>query len=352
MTDLFGVISDTHNHKWDTFSVTLPSGVNDRLQFILDDTVRAAETVKAQGGDTLVHAGDVFHVRGSVAPSVLNPTVATYRYITEVLGMSVLVIAGNHDLEGKNSTKLGNAGEALVGAGVTVISEPFIHHGKRFVLLPYFDSCDKLREEIKKAINEIPSGIVDQYCLFIHAPLNGVVAGIPDHGFSAHELQMFGFKHVFCGHYHHNKSFKNVHSVGALTHQTFSDIGTRAGFLIVNGLTVTHYVSNAPRFVDYDSSWTELEEAEYVQGNYVRARLESATNDEVEQVRKYLLGRGARAVNVIHVPKTEVTREGAATIEAGKSVRVSVTDWCVSNGYETEVALEAQSVLDEVEMKP
>ena len=351
MSVIFGVISDTHNHKWDTFSTTLPTGINDRLQFILDETWRAAETVKTNGGDTLIHCGDLFHVRGSVSPSVLNPTVDLYQRIIDELKLNVVLLAGNHDLEGKHATKLGNAGEALSGIGVQVISEPFIHHGRHLILIPYMDSCDKLRETIKEQINLIPAELRAQYDLFLHAPLNGVVAGIPDHGLSALELSKLGINRVFCGHYHNHKAFGKVYSVGALTHQTFGDVNSLAGFLLVNDDTVTHYVSNAPRFVDFDPEWSELEEAEYIQGNYVRAKLDNASNDEVEQVRKYLTGLGARSVQIIHVPKTEVSREGGSSIEAGKSIRVSLHEWCAANSYDAAVATEAQSILDEVEAK-
>lgn len=352
MSELFGVISDSHNHNWNTFSKTLPTGVNDRLQWILDETKRAAENVKMAGGDTLVHCGDVFHVRGSVAPSVLNPTVETYKYITKELGMNVLLIAGNHDLEGKNSTKLGNAGEALAGVGVDVISQPHVLHRLKFVLLPYYDSCDKLREVIKEQQTHIPDDEICEYTLFIHAPMNGVIAGIPDHGFSAKELESFGFKRVFCGHYHNHKAFGEVYSVGALTHQTFGDVGSKAGYLLVSD-KVTHYPTNAPRFVDFDPEWDELEEVENITGNYVRAKLESATNDEVEQVRKYLIERGAAAVTITHVPKSVTVREGeeAPSVEAGASMRVSLADWCKKREYSAQVIADAQSILDDVESK-
>jgi len=108
-----GLISDTHNHNWSVFSSTLPTGVNSRLQHILDETWRAAVTVKERGGDTIIHTGDIFHVRGSVAPSVLNPTVELYGRIYNDLGLNIYLLAGNHDLEGNNSSTLGNAGCGL-----------------------------------------------------------------------------------------------------------------------------------------------------------------------------------------------------------------------------------------------
>ncbi|BEE07022.1 MULTISPECIES: metallophosphoesterase [Aeromonas] len=350
-----GIISDTHNHNWSVFSHQLPNGVNSRLQHILDETWRAAEMVKEKGGDTLIHTGDIFHVRGSVAPSVLNPTVELYSRIYNDLGLNVYLLAGNHDLEGNNSSTLGNAGEALTGAGVWVISNVFADEKNKRLFIPYFDSCDKVREHIEKFIRDKGSdaGEIAQWCLYMHAPLNGVLSGIPDHGFSPDELQAYGFKRVFCGHYHNHKDFGVVVSVGALTHQTFSDVGSKAGFVLhelETGL-LTHYTSNAPRFVDFDPEWDEMETFEQVNGHFVRVRLESATNEEVEEVRKFLNEQGAASVQVIHVPKVEVSREGGSSIEAGASIRVSLHDWCRARGFDEVVGIESQKIMDEVEAK-
>lgn len=349
------IISDTHNHNWSVFSHTLPTGVNDRLQYILNETWRAAQTVKEQGGNTLIHTGDIFHVRGSIAPSVLNPTVELYARIVNNLGLNVYLLAGNHDLEGKNSTSLGNAGEALAGVGVWVISSVFADEHNKRLFIPYFDSCDQVRAHIERFIRDKAGDVreIEQWTLYLHVPLNGVLSGIPDHGFSPEELNDYGFKHVFCGHYHNHKTFEGVTSVGALTHQTFGDVGTKAGFILFDSAenTLTHYVSNAPRFVDFDPEWDEMETVEYVTGNYMRVRLESATNEEVEEIRKYLTAQGAAAVQVTHVPKVTVSREGGSSIEAGASIRVSLHDWCKSRGYDDVVGVEAQKIFDEVEAK-
>ncbi|MGL6459806.1 metallophosphoesterase [Aeromonas hydrophila] len=348
-----GLISDTHNHNWSVFSSTLPTGVNSRLQHILDETWRAAVTVKERGGDTLIHTGDIFHVRGSVAPSVLNPTVELYGRIYNDLGLNIYLLAGNHDLEGNNSSTLGNAGEALAGAGVWVISNVFADEKNKRFFIPYFDKCDKVREHIAAFVSGKDSDEVAQWTLYMHVPLNGVLSGIPDHGFSPEELQAYGFKRVFCGHYHNHKVFDGVVSVGALTHQTFSDVGSKAGFLLYDADKdeVTHFTTNAPRFVDFDPEWDEMETLEQVNGHFVRVRLESATNEEVEEVRKYLNEQGAASVQVIHVPKVEVTREGASTIEAGASIRVSLHDWCRARGFDEAVGVESQKIMDEVEAK-
>jgi DNA repair exonuclease SbcCD nuclease subunit len=352
---LEALISDTHNHNWSVFSKMMPDGMNNRLQIILDETWRAAVVAKDAGASALIHTGDIFHVRGSVAPSVLNPTVELYARIVNELGLNVYLLAGNHDLEGKNSTSLGNAGEALAGVGVTVVSSVFADHRNKRLFVPYFDSCDAVRKQINDFIASKGGDAkeIAEWTLYLHAPLNGVLVGLPDHGFNPVELEAFGFKHVFCGHYHNHKRFDSVTSVGALTHQTFSDIGSKAGFVLFNRETnaVTHYTSNSPRFTDFDETWDDLSMVEQVAGNYVRVRLSAATNDEIEGFRKDLEEMGAAGVQIVHVPKVEVSREGGSSIEAGASIRVSLNDWCKSRGYEERVGMAAQSIMDEVEAK-
>lgn len=343
---MIAVISDTHNHNWSVFSHVLPNGHNSRLQNILDETWRAATTAKENGAVCLVHCGDMFHVRGSIAPSVLNPTVDLYRKIIIDLKLPVYVIAGNHDLEGNNSEALGNASEALKDAGVTVISNIFKNTANKRLFIPYHNSCNKLREVIKQ---EMPDD-ADQWTLFIHAPLNGVIAGIPDNGLSAEEVKEWGFKAVFCGHYHNHQVFDgNVCSVGSLTHQTFGDIGAKAGFLLFDK-TITHYPSSAPRFVEFDPNWDELEMVEQLEGNFVRAQLENATNEEVEEVRKFLKDSGSCGINITHVPKTVTSREGMS-VEAGKSVKIGLKEWCQSRDYSEKVIAMAQEIMDDVEAK-
>lgn len=345
----FGVISDTHNHNWATFSHVIPeTGINNRLQYILDETWRAANKVKELGGNTIIHCGDVFHVRGNLAPSVLNPTVAVYERIVNELGMNVYILAGNHDLEGNDANRLGNAAVALEGAGCTVFSDVFVDSFTKRIYVPYVHSMKKLRE----IVSDAAEGDKSEWTLFLHAPMNGIISGIPDNGLSVAELQKLGFGAVFCGHYHNHRVFDgNICSVGSLTHQTFSDVGSKSGFIIYQDSTITHYPTSAPKFVDYDPDWGEMEEMEYIIGNYVRVKLENATNEDVEEIRKYLKDKGAAFSQIIHVPKTETARESTASLESGSSMKVSISDWCKKQGYDEEVAKQAQEVADEVDAR-
>lgn len=57
-------------------------------------------------------AGDTFHVRGTVSPTVLNYVSDAYEWIVKDLGLSVAMLAGNHDLETNDSVYSANAAAA------------------------------------------------------------------------------------------------------------------------------------------------------------------------------------------------------------------------------------------------
>ena len=165
MSKPYGIIRDTHNHAWSAFSKLNEQGINNRLQITLDETYRAAETVKKAGGDTLYHAGDMFHVRGSVAPSVLNPTIETYRRIVQDLEMRVVVIPGNHDLEGNDSNFLSNASSALRGVGVEIAAEAWFDD---VLMLPWHSSIASLKASLEKSAKMYPGVDVIRLGGFAH----------------------------------------------------------------------------------------------------------------------------------------------------------------------------------------
>lgn len=323
------IVSDVHLHSWSAFSSTLESGVNSRLQIILDELRRAGQRAKEIGGH-LYCAGDLFHVRGSVAPSVLNPTLDLFREIVES-GVEVRMIPGNHDLESKDAKRLTNANQALASVGVKVCNEPTFFDDDMVLMMPWFDKQKELMGAIDSwcidwKSEEHGEEVVDGATLIIHAGMNGVIRGIPDTGIEAKDLAEFGFSKVLVGHYHNHKDFGNgVYSVGATTHQTWGDIGTRAGFMEVSDDgEVVYHDSLAPRFVNV----SDPEDLSEVEGNYVRVKLESATEDEIAQIKQEVVEEhGALACVVMAVPKSKVVERTGATVEAGASTERSISDW-------------------------
>lgn len=354
---MFGLLSDTHNHNWSAFSTVDADGINSRNKITIDETIRAAKEVKKAGGSVLIHGGDLFHVRGNIAPSVLNPTLDAYRYITQELGMEVIMVPGNHDMEGRDSLRNTNAVQALQSVGVTVCNNTNIFSGHNVVVMPWFSSVD----ELKINIQDVASGsLLDEdedlceFDLVLHAPVDDVIAGIPDHGLTADWLAEQGFKRVFCGHYHNHKSFGNgVYSIGALTHQTWGDVGSKAGFLLVGRDDVTYRASRAPQFIDLDPSMSHDDIPLIVDGNYVRARVEVERESQIQELREYLMDCGAAGV-VIHPIRTasEASRTGS-TAKTGESVEASIADFIKAKSYKSRTKLGklCVEILSETEAK-
>lgn len=334
----YGIISDTHHHNWTAFASVNANGVNTRLQEILDETMRCAMEVGKAGGDTIVHAGDLFHVRGSVAPSVMNPTLATYKKLTE-MGFKIVINAGNHDLEGRDATELGSAITALKEVGCKVVNEPLVFEEAGLMLVPYIGKVADLKEQLDKTHTRDCS----KFDLILHAGIDGVIKGLPDHGLDADYLAKLGFARVFSGHYHHHKELvkDKVWSVGALTHQTWGDIGTKAGFLVVYPEGQVRYsATHAPLFVEIDGTTDPDDIPLIVDGNYVRAKIHSSKPKEIDELRSFLMTSGAKGVTIMSQPATGVTRT-ASTIKAGASIETSVSDFIKAGSWGNPMHLTA-----------
>ena len=324
----YGIISDTHYHNWRQFASTNGDLVNSRLQMQLDATRNAAGDMLANGITDLIHAGDCFHVRGSIPPSVLNPVLDTYQDILN-MGMNVYMIPGNHDLESNDSHQVTNASSALAGIGVKVITESsMIHVGGRGVLMvPWFHKSSDLLDHLK----EIKVDSRDHIDVIIHAPVNGVIMGIPDVGINASELAELGFHRVFAGHYHNFKEMTplqgRVFSIGALCHQTWSDVGSVAGHLLVDDSTVHHRPTTCPLFVDVDPNWQSEDEArKQINGNYVRVKMEIEDESEVAQMHVLLERMGALdfTVHPIRKPQNAARK---VTVDTGVTMMQSITEY-------------------------
>ncbi|TDW20517.1 calcineurin-like phosphoesterase family protein [Rhizobium azibense] len=314
------IVSDIHAHKWSTFSTFTVNGVNGRLQIILDELMRAATYAKKIGAKFIVCAGDIMHVRGSIDPEVLNPLQATVRRILD-MGLDILAIPGNHDLAGKDTTVLGN--------GMLTLSETKSEHGEFHVFnrrditihndhvlgfVPYRMTTELLMKDLTELAK---SPHADHMDVFIHAGIDGVLINTPPHGLTADMLSDFGFQNVFAGDYHNHKELPgNVWSIGATTHQTWGDVGTKAGFLSVDDKgKVAFQATHAPRFVDLSGMDAE-DMALAADGNYVRYSGPEMTSAEIAELRQFLADSGAQGV-VIMAPKKQAASARTGAVSKG-----------------------------------
>jgi DNA repair exonuclease SbcCD nuclease subunit len=339
-TKPYAIVSDQHFHNWQKFNAVNEKGVNTRLQFQLGELRRCANELRDAGGNLIVNAGDTFHVRGSLAPTVLNPVLDLHRELIAE-GFEIIIDAGNHDLEGKDAERLSSAATALENVGCKVVSswEHGLHIHDYIVVVPWFGSVRQLKEKLE-LIDPTDRAGVD---LILHAPVDGVLIGIPDHGLTGEYLANLGFRRVFTGHYHNHKEVVpgKVWSIGATTHQTWSDVGTKAGFLIVREDGVTWRKSHAPEFVQINGGEDELELAAMVQGNYIRAFIDSgAKSKEVAALRELFTSHGAREVVLIPQGSAKTTRAtGAVTVTKGETLEASVAGYVKAQKFENEAAV-------------
>lgn len=335
----YGLCADTHFHNWSLFSGTNGQGENTRLRGTLQEFRRLCKQTKEAGGKRVYVAGDTFHVRGNIKPSVMNPTVSEFIDCATTFDIEIRMMPGNHDLEGAEVTFTGSAIIPMAHSTCDDEPEVMIIHDPRFfeddmvAFVPWQNTRDGLKDAVLGLVKQITDEGHDlsDVDLHLHTGINGVIIGMPDHAWSSQELADFGFKRVFSGHYHNHKVFeidgRQVVSIGALTHQTWGDVGTMAGWIIVNENEFEHVEAEAPKFMDLDDSY-ELED---YAGNYVRVRGIELDEAEIRQLKTILEDAGAKGVVVHALSKSKITTRSGKP--AGKAVKMeeSVKDWIEAN---------------------
>ena len=343
MTLPYGLIADLHAHAWSAFSSLDTQGRNTRLMAIVNEIKRCADETKKAGGNHMIIAGDLFHVRGSVSPEVFNPVQNALlgaigsQGIDGTVGLSIAGIPGNHDLASKNSEFLGSSVAMLSRKHLLFHHKTAINYTSRVVMIPWFNNVSELLAELKRVEVELKSRSVE-YDVVIHRGIDGTLSNMPAKGLTAEKLAEFKFHRIFAGDYHHHKDFgNNVYSIGAAAHHTWSDVGTKAGFLIVHPDKVVWHCTHAPRFVDI----TEVNEADeiplLVDGHFVRARIDSASALEVNELRDELIGYGAKGVLIQTTPVSSVEKRENVSSKSLETLDKSVSDYVKETGMNSAV---------------
>lgn len=325
----YALCADIHAHNWTMFSKINENGVNSRLAHIIAELARMAEIASDKGCRAIYIAGDLFHVRGSISPSVINALKPAMVNAARDFDLCWKVIPGNHDLEGRDSEILGSAVKAMECPQIEVMHD--VGYDSRVAWVPWFnDKATFLAkcEELKQRIAQDKKYTSRELDLLIHVGIDGVLAGVPGH-FAAEELATLDFKRVFSGHYHAHVCFnvngKQVTSIGALTHQTFSDVGTKAGFLIVSDAVANHFESAAPKFVDW-CPYLHANEPEFYKGNFVRVKDVDLDEAGISQLRRELEDFGALGITISALPNNKIVRRNGSTLNS-VSIEQSIDDW-------------------------
>ncbi|EPU1456694.1 metallophosphoesterase family protein [Escherichia coli] len=356
MTLPYGVISDCHYHKWDAFSTTNAEGLNSRLEIQLEATKEAAIAMKKAGCKYMLVAGDTFHVRGTVSPSVLHYVTETYKWIINELDLTVVMLAGNHDLETNDSVYSANAAASLSSIGVVIVCGKRPHSIKigdvTVHLISWRNNHAELISDLK-ALRKSVEG--DNHDVVIHTSINKAIPTMPDVGIDAQELKDIGFRLVLSGHYHNHKEvIPGVISVGALTHQNWGDVGSLAGYMIVNpDGSFSHYETSAPKFINLEDDVADHQ----IRGNYVRFRAVIENDEEGIKYQNILKTMGAKGVVCNFIRKSSMMEGTASTTETSKidSLGESVSAYCkivhdTDGGFDlSKLDILCQEILTEAE---
>jgi len=339
------LFSDVHFHNWNAFSYINEEGINSRLQYQIDELDRAYDALRKAGGNLAVCAGDLFHVRGKLAPSVTNPVRDFFRK-QDGLDIETVILSGNHDLEGSDADPLTSAVSVIQSDTTLAINKACqVSDNPKIYMIPWRSDLGELRKEIKALSDgqspDVPTDLI------IHAPMNDVLINIPNVGLNASEFEGMNFNRVFAGHYHSHKQLSDrVQSIGATGHQTWNDPGTQAGWCLVYDDRVEFHASKQPQFVALPVVY-DPEDMIECDGHFIRADIEDPTPEKIIALREYVMSFGAAGVTVrTLVNKKESTRDGGETVSAVDSLDDSIAKFAVEK-HSKHVAAECVRILEE-----
>lgn len=297
------IMSDTHLHNWTQFSRINSEGVNSRLNVILYEMKRVAMVAKEQGCKRIVHCGDLFHMKQGEPTSVVVPTTEMFNYAFDDFDDFDLV-AGNHDFEFVDCPRFGASTNLISDESAFTRTQNW--DGINVGFIPWQNSVDGWKTALADEM-EMYGSFKDGF-IFTHCPIDGVIRGIPESGINQEYIESIGFEGtIFAGHYHNHKEVsKQLISVGALCHHTWSDVGSKAGYIILDTETGQweFFPSKAPRFIDLDKNPSAT-----IKGNYARITVEGSI-EEAYEIKKELKAKGAlEAVVNIKTPEIKSIRE-------------------------------------------
>jgi DNA repair exonuclease SbcCD nuclease subunit len=184
-------------------------------------------TLDASGIDTVLVLGDTFDRRKYVNFYALDRAKKMFFDKLEERGITVYMLAGNHDTYFKNTNEV-NSPDLLLAEynNIEVIDEPktINVNGFEVCMLPWIcpENYTQSLDEIKNTTSTLCMG---------HLEIAGfaMYRGMESHeGFSAETFSKFDL--VFSGHYHHRSNNSNIHYLGNPYELTWQDYNDPRGF--------------------------------------------------------------------------------------------------------------------------
>ena len=238
-------------------------------------------TLDASGIDTVLVLGDTFDRRKYVNFYALDRAKKMFFDKLEERGITVYMLAGNHDTYFKNTNEV-NSPDLLLAEynNIEVIDEPktINVNGFEVCMLPWIcpENYTQSLDEIKNTTSTLCMG---------HLEIAGfaMYRGMESHeGFSAETFSKFDL--VFSGHYHHRSNNSNIHYLGNPYELTWQDYNDPRGF---------HLFDFTTRQLDFiENPYRMFERLEY-------------TDKEVEPINLDSLDLESKYVKLVVLEKTD-----------------------------------------------
>ena len=229
-------------------------------------------TLDASGIDTVLVLGDTFDRRKYVNFYALDRAKKMFFDKLEERGITVYMLAGNHDTYFKNTNEV-NSPDLLLAEynNIEVIDSPktINVNGFEVCMLPWIcpENYTQSLDEIKNTTSTLCMG---------HLEIAGfaMYRGMESHeGFSAETFSKFDL--VFSGHYHHRSNNSNIHYLGNPYELTWQDYNDPRGF---------HLFDFSTRQLDFvENPYRMFERLEYTD-----KEVEPIDLDSIELKEKYV----------------------------------------------------------------
>lgn len=305
-------VGDCHFHNHKAFSTIVADGMTSRLDYALRAWGTAVEAGLKEGCKLLVFAGDMFHIRGHLRPSVYN---AVYDMVarTAAQGLKLVMIPGNHDYENyyDNDTAIDKFGEIEDVHVLSRACPALTVDGWKIAGVPYHHNPGHFKKRYEEVCREAKPDVVLTHEYFDeYMPVE-----MGRRGISIEFLQEHMPKNaiVVNGHYHVPGYIagSRVLDAGRLLPQSFADVngGGYGCWMVRPGRDPKFVPIESPQFITINGF--KKGDEKIVKGNYVR--IEARTDKAAITIREKCEAAGALGV-VANIVK-DYSPHGGKTIK-------------------------------------
>lgn len=282
------VFSDLHGHLYKDFDSISDLTGSERLDKIVETLVFIRDDCKRRGIDTVLFAGDMYHVRSKVHTVVFNSIYDTIKTFHKH-GIQIIGIPGNHDQNDNSDVPQHSLHTFNDLPGVTIYGDLAMHHLDDDDIIihcvPYSKNAQRTKEWIENSVKgfEKPYFLYENtkhICLF-HLGIDGGFVGKGNYpmadAFKVEDLKPDFYQFVVGGHFHKHQflgGYDHVFYTGAPIEHSFSDEGEEKGYFILDtdDSSIEFVPIPNPKFMtlsSVDVTYLDMEEIADA-GHYVR----------------------------------------------------------------------------------